>query len=414
MNLTLDERTRGLLEVIRSMGAEYFRPLGLEADRKAEPLPPDHPFFETIWRTGYGGGALAAEPEELEDRSPEPPAGSAGIGRSKAKPATDYRHVRGCVLAEEASYWDRGVAVSLPGPGLGGPPVSLMGTPEQKERFLGIFRNREGPPLWAAFAMTEPGAGSDVARIQTLCRKDGDHWVLKGTKMFSSNSKRASWVVVFATTDPALGRAGHRAFVVEKGTSGFEVIRVEKKMGVRAYETCTFVLDDCRVPADNLLGGESYYEERRGFKGAMASFNATRPLIAANGVGVARAAFDIARDFVREEQPANSRRSKALERLTEMRRGIERSRLLCLKASWLLDRRESNALEASIAKLHTPPVALRAVSLAMEILGEAGVLKDRLLEKLYRDVKVLDIVEGTQQVQRVIVARRLVGLPSEG
>lgn len=400
MKLDLDERTRGLLDVIRSMGAEYFRPLGMEADRKAEPLPPDHPFFEMIWRSGYGGGALAAEPEELG-------------GNGKAT-TTDYRHVRGCVLAEEASYWDRGVAVSLPGPGLGGPPVSLMGTPEQKERFLGIFKDRNGPPLWAAFAMTEPGAGSDVARIQTLCRKDGDDWILKGTKMFSSNSKRASWVVAFATTDPSLGRAGHRAFVVEKGTPGFEVIRVEKKMGVRAYETCTFVLEDCRVPADNLLGGEAYYEERRGFKGAMASFNATRPLIAANGVGVARAAFDIARDFVKGDYPHNSRRSRALERLTEMRRAIERSRLLCLYASWLLDKGESNALEASIAKLHTPPVALRSVGLAMEILGEAAVLKDRLLEKLYRDVKVIDIVEGAQQVQRIIVARRLVGLPSEG
>lgn len=397
MNLSLDERTRDLLGLIRSMGAEYLRPLGLEADRKAEPLPPDHPFFEMIWRSGYGGGALAAEEEE-----------ASGNG------ATAYRHVRGCILAEEASYWDRGVAVSLPGPGLGGPPVSLMGTPEQKESFLGMFRNRQGPPLWAAFAMTEPGAGSDVARIETLCRKDGDEWVLKGTKMFSSNSQRACWVVVFATIDPSLGRAGHRAFVIEKGTPGFEVIRVEKKMGVRAYETCTFVLEDCRVPEQNLLGGEAGYEERRGFKGAMASFNATRPLIAANGVGIARAAFDIARDFVREEYPNTSRRTRALERLIDIRRWIERSRLLCLRAAWLLDQGESNALEASIAKLHTPPVALRSVAAAMDILGEAGVLRDRLLEKLYRDVKVLDIVEGTQQVQRVIVARRLVGLPSQG
>lgn len=403
MSFSLDERTRGLLELIRSMGAEYFRPLGFEADRKAEPIAFDHPFFEMVWRSGYGGGALAAEPEEWGDGATMP---------GDPKKSVVYRHVQGCILAEEASYWDRGVAVSLPGPGLGGPPVSLMGTASQKERFLGMFRDRSGPPRWAAFAMTEPGAGSDVARIETRCRKDGDHWVLSGTKMFSSNSKRASWVVVFATVDPSLGRGGHRAFVVEKGTPGFEVIRVEKKMGVRAYETCTFVLDECRVPAGNLLGGESYYDERKGFKGAMASFNATRPLIASNAVGIARAAFDIARDFVRDEV-SPVRRGRALERLVEMRRGIERSRLLCLFAAWLLDRGESNALEASISKLHAPPVALRAVSLAMDIMGEAGILRDRLLEKLYRDVKVLDIVEGTQQVQRVIVARRLVGLPSD-
>lgn len=402
MNLTLDERAHWLLEMIRSLGATHLRPLGLEAERAGSPLPPDHPFFEMIWRSGYGGGALAADAED------------GGEGRPS------YRHLRGCVLAEEASYWDRGVAVSLPGPGLGGPPVQLMGTADQRERFLGPFRDRSGRPRWAAFAMTEPSAGSDVARIQMRCRRDGEHWVLNGTKMFSSNSKRADWVVVFATADPSLGRAGHRAFVVERGTPGFEVIRVEKKMGVRAYETCTFVLQDCRVPAANLLGGEAYYEERpgaqagsKGFKGAMASFNATRPLIAANAVGIARAAFDIARDFVRSEYPATGRRTSALERLADLRRSIERSRLLCLRAAWLLDRGEPNALEASIAKLHAAPAALRAVSLAMDVLGEAGIRRDRLLEKLYRDVKVIDIVEGTQQIQRIVVARRLVGLPSD-
>jgi acyl-CoA dehydrogenase len=397
MKLELDERTRQLLDLIRGLGSSQMRPLGIEADRAKQPLPPDHPFFQMIWQSGFAGGALGVD----EDK--------AGGGEKKRS----YRNVRGCLLAEEASYWDRGVAVSLPGPGLGGPPVQLMGTDEQKEQFLGMFRNREGPPLWAAFAMTEPGAGSDVARIQTRCRKDGDSWVLSGTKMFSSNSKRASWVVVFATADPEQGRAGHRAFVVGKGTPGFEVIRVEKKMGVRAYETCTFTLDDCRVPAGNLLGGEAYYSERTGFKGAMAAFNATRPIIAANAVGIARAAFDTARDFVRDEYPkAGTGRALALERLVDMRRAIERSRLLCLRAAWLLDRGESNALEASIAKMHAPPVARQAVSMAMDILGEAGIRHDRLLEKLYRDVKVLDIVEGTQQVQRVIVARRLVGLPS--
>jgi acyl-CoA dehydrogenase len=401
MNLTIDERTRKMVELIRGLGASHLRPLGLEADRAREPLPPDHPFFAMIWRSGFAGGALAADESEQDD----PPRDGARVG---------YRYIRACILAEEASYWDRGMAVSLPGPGLGGPPVQLMGTPEQRERFLSPFRDRDGPPRWAAFAMTEPGAGSDVARIETRCRKDGDEWVLSGTKMFSSNSRRASWVVVFATVDPALGRAGHRAFVVEAGTPGFDVIRVERKMGVRAYETCTFVLDECRVPASNLLGGDAYYGERRGFKGAMASFNATRPMIAVNAVGIARAAADTARDFVRNEYPSTgTRRALALERICDMRRTIERSRLLCLRAAWLLDQGQPNALEASLAKLHAPPLALRAVGMAMEILGEAGMLRDRLLEKLYRDAKVLDIVEGTQQVQRLIVARKLVGLPSE-
>lgn len=398
MNLAVDDRFRQMLGALRAVGEQHMRPLGIEADRAHRAVPRDHPFYEMVWRTGVGGGALSADVSE-------------NGGDAKAP---SYRWVRACLMAEEASYWDRGVAVSLPGPGLGGPPVQLMGTPEQKERFLEPFRDREGPPRWAAFGMTEPGAGSDVARIATHCRRDGDSWVLSGTKMFSSNSRRADWVVVFATTDPAAGRAGHRAFVVEAGTPGFEVIRDERKMGVRAYETCTFVLEDAVVPAANLLGGERHYEERAGFKGAMQTFNATRPIVAVNGVGVARAAFDVAAAFVREEYPAQGRRrERALERLADVRRWIERSRLMCLRAAWLLDTGQPNAIEASLAKLHTAPLALRAVQTAREILGEAGVLRDRLLEKLERDVKVIDIVEGTGQVQRIVAARRLVGLPSD-
>lgn len=393
MNLELDQRTRDLLAMTRELGRNHLRPLGIACDRAKEPLPPTHPFYELAVRSGWG----REEVEEAPDGAPS------------------YRFVRACVLAEEAAYWDRGMAVSLPGPGLGGPPVSGMGTPEQRERFLAPFRGTDRP-RWAAFAMTEPGAGSDVARIQTRCRRDGDGWTLTGQKMFSSNSARAEWVVVFATVDPALGREGHRAFVVERGTPGFDIIRYEKKMGVRAYETCSFVLQDCHVPADNLLGGEAYYEgeSRQGFKGAMAAFNATRPLVAIQAVGIARAAFDVARDVVREEYPRHGRRSeRAWERLAEARHRIATARTLCLRAAWLLDRREPNALEASLAKLYTAPRCLEAVATAMEVIGEAGALQGTLVEKLYRDVKVIDIVEGTQQVQRVIAARRLVDLPRD-
>ena len=142
--------------------------------------------------------------------------------------------------------------------------------------------------------MTEPGAGSDVARIQTRAHKTADGWVLSGQKMFCSNSARSDWVVVWATVDPALGREGHRAFVVEAGTPGFEILKIEHKMGSRGYETASFALDDVRVPADNLLGGEAFYASRAGFKGAMATFNITRPIHAAQGVGMGRAAHDFA------------------------------------------------------------------------------------------------------------------------
>lgn len=346
MELELDTSTREAIESIRSLGREFLRPLGIEADRLERPIPPDHEFFRMLARSGYmerGPRSLDAAGGLDDERS------AAGGRRSTGRP------VRNVLVSEEGAYWDRGAMVTLPGPGLGGPPVASMGTPEQKERFLGIFATRERP-LWAAFAMTEPGAGSDVARIATRARRDGDEWVLTGQKMFSSNSARAEWVVAWATVDPDAGRNGHRAFVVERGTPGFEVLRVEHKMGVRAYETASFALDDCRVPAGNLLGGEEFYAGRanRGFGGAMQTFNATRPVVAVHAVGIARSAHDHARDFVRDEMPAHSprRRRRALERLATIRRGIEVGRLLCVHAAALIDAGKPNGREAATAKMY--------------------------------------------------------------
>lgn len=396
MDLSLDEQSRQRLKLLRGLGREVFRPLGIEADRKGEPIPADHPFFQQIVDMGLMS-----------------PLG-ADASRS-SKPGAERRSNRMAVLfAEEASYWDRGVAVTLPGPGLGGPPVSKMGTPEQKERFLAPFRGKT--PRWAAFAMTEPEAGSDVARIRTTARRDGDHWVLNGAKAFISNAKRADWVVVFATLDPDAGRAGHRAFVVERGAPGFEVTRVERKMGLKAYESCSFTLEDCRIPASNLLGGEQYYERKAGFKGAMSAFNSSRALVAVMAIGIGRAAWDRAREFMREHYDLSRpvpRYRRMQERLADVKRKLDTGRLLCWRGSWLLDIGESNALEASMAKAYCPPVALEACSVAMEVLADAGVRNDELVEKLYRDVKAMDIVEGTQQIQRTIIARRLVDLPQE-
>src|SRR5205823_4788212 len=237
---------------------------------------------------------------------------------------------------------------------------------------------------------------------------------LSGQKMFCSNGARSDWVVVWATVDPSLGRDGHRAFVVERYGPGFELLRVEHKMGSRGYETASFAIDDIKLPDDNLLGGEAFYEKRAGFKGVMAAFNVTRPIHAAQGVGMGRAAHDIALDFVRSDYPAQGRRrERALDRLAEIRRGLHTARLICMHAVWLARSGEQNALEASYAKLFAPPIVFRAVSTALDIVGEAGIRNDRMLEKLYRDVKILDIGEGTQQVQRLVVARRLFDFPRD-
>jgi acyl-CoA dehydrogenase len=391
--IELDRGTQEMLEEVRALGRTHIRPMGLEADRTAMPPPVDHELYLICTRQG---GIVARL-----------------VGADEGPSALDWKPVRNFLVGEETAYWDRGVALSLPGPGLGGPALRNTATPAQRERFLHVFTDHTRAH-WGAMAMTEPGAGSDVARIQTRARKDGQEWVLTGQKMFCSNSARAEWVVVWATLDPALGRGGHRAFVVERSAPGFEILRIEHKMGSRGYETASFALDDVRVPADNLLGGEAFYESRRGFKASMATFNMTRPLHTAHGVGMGRAAHDLARDFVLDEFPTQGRRrQRALERLARIRRGLHVARLMYLDAVLRAKRGESNVLEASYAKMYAPPVVLDAVATALDILGEAGVRNDRMLEKLYRDVKILDIGEGTQQVQRVIVARQLFDLPRD-
>jgi acyl-CoA dehydrogenase len=396
----LDRASRDMLDELRDLGRRYIRPMGLEADRTGDPPPPDHELYLLCARRGG-----------LVSRTVGP--GEDGDGDGDGDPAPTWRPLRALLVAEESAYWDRGVALSLPGPGLGGAALRSAATPAQRERFLAPFADHSRAH-WGAMAMTEPGAGSDVARIRTRARCDGDGWVLTGQKMFCSNGARADWVVVWATVDPDLGRDGHRAFVVEQGTPGFELLRIEHKMGSRGYETASFALDDVRVPATNLLGGEEFYAARRGFKAAMATYNLTRPIHAAQGVGMGRAALDLALDLVRTDFPAQgSRRRRALERLAEMRRGLQVARLICLHAVWLARQGRDNALEASYAKLYAPPAVYRAVSTALDIFGEAGVRRDRMIEKLYRDVKILDIGEGTQQVQRLVVARNLLGLPRD-
>jgi acyl-CoA dehydrogenase len=391
--IVIDDSTRDALDYVRGIGRQYLRPLGLEADRLNRPIPADHRFYYDIARSGFMVGGLLG-----------------GGNLDGARTGGTGRAVRAVVVAEEGAYWDRGAAVSLPGPGLGGTALARMGTREQRDRFEVPFRQRERP-AWASMSMSEPTAGSDVARIRTRAVRQSDgSWVLNGEKMFAANGGRSDWVIVWATVDPDLGRRGHRAFLIDQGTPGFEVLRLENKVGVRAYESASFRLTNCHLDADRLVGGEAYYGGSRGFGGAMSTFNATRPIVAVNAVGIARHAHDVAAQFIREDYPAyGSRRRRALEALVEIRRGIEIGREMCLTAAALLDAGIPNVREASMAKLYTPPVAQAAVQRAAEILGEAGVLRDQVLEKLARDCKMHDIGEGTQQIQRRIVARTLLG-----
>ncbi|HEY8041339.1 MAG TPA: acyl-CoA dehydrogenase family protein [Polyangiaceae bacterium] len=314
--------------------------------------------------------------------------------------------------AEEMSWGDAGLLLCLPGPGLGAPPVRASGTPEQRQRFFSIFEDMSQELRWGAYALTEPGAGSDVSGIRTSCRKDGKHWVINGRKCFITNGARASWNVVFATLDPSLGRAGHRAFVVEKGTPGFSVGKIEDKMGLRASETAELVFEDCRVPEENLLGGEESYKSKEGFMTAMKTFDNTRPLVAAMAIGIGRAAYDYAVGFVKDHYVLSRpipRYAALAERLARIGRQLEAARMTTWRAAWLADQGEPNAREASICKAMAGGAAIRACIEAIEICGAEGSIsgEHQLLEKWFRDIKVYDIFEGTGQIQRIVISKRL-------
>jgi acyl-CoA dehydrogenase len=252
MELVIDRAMEARLARVRELGEREIRPVGLEADRLSRPIPVDHAYFVRCLERGEG-------------RTRWPGPGARSSAKEPAKKPSPRSTVLGLLLAEELAYWDRGVGVANPGPGLPELNVLSLGTEEQKERFLGPFLAPDRP-RWASFAMTEPGAGSDAAAIATTARKDGEHFILNGAKCFIGNASRADWILVQASLDPRQGRRAQRAFFVERGTPGLGPFKIEKKMGLKAYESTSFALEDCRVPLANLLGGEARHEQRDGLQ----------------------------------------------------------------------------------------------------------------------------------------------------
>jgi acyl-CoA dehydrogenase len=265
---------------------------------------------------------------------------------------------------------------------------------------------------WGAYGLTEPGAGSDVAGIRTTCRKQGNEWILNGRKCFITNGGRADWVVIFATVDPSLGRAGQRAFVVEKGTPGFVCGKIEDKMGLRASETAELVLEDCHVPADNLLGGEEHYAKgsKEGFTTAMKTFDSSRPMVGVMAVGIARAAYEYARDFVKDNYMLARplpRYAQIAQILADDKRLVDAARLLCWRAAWMADEGIPNSKEASMAKAYAAKAAMKICADAVQVMGAHGLENHHFVEKWYRDIKVFDIFEGTGQIQRIVISKRI-------
>ncbi len=397
----LSKKQQEIKEGIQSLGRYVIRPMSLEMDRLHE-VP--EPFMRNFMRMAksFQGDELSAHTEGVDKPKAE---------RDPNKPSET--NVTAAVAAEEIAWADAALLLSMPGPGLGAPPIRATGTKEQKERFFSIFKGMDkGPLRWGAYGLTEPNAGSDVAGIRTTCRKDGSGWVLNGRKCYITNGARASWTVIFATVDASLGRAGHRAFVVEKGTPGFEVGKIEEKIGLRANETAELVLEDCRVREENLLGGESAYHAKEGFMTAMKTFDNTRPLVAAMACGIGRAAYEYARDFVRENYMIGRpipRYAAIAERLAKVNRRLEAARSLVYRATRLADMFQPNAREASMSKAAAGQAAIAACIDAIEICGAHGSIatEHALLEKWFRDIKVYDIFEGTGNIQRVVISKRI-------
>jgi acyl-CoA dehydrogenase len=338
--------------------------------------------------------------------------------------------VQVCMQAEELCWGDAGLYLRTPFAGLGGSAVAAAGTKEQKQRFLSVFQ-ADGAPAWGAMAITEPGAGSDSAAIETTATPDGDDYVLNGTKIFCTGGEGASsapggFVVVWATVDKSAGRGGIKAFVVPSGTPGMSIVGLERKLGIRASDTATLRFENCRVPRANLLGAEKVKRDDadakqtgdKGFKGAMATFDASRPLVAAMAVGVGRAALDfvkeeLAKSGIRPRYDAPPTELTAIERdLAEMEAELQAARLLTWRAASMMNRRLPNNLEASMAKAKAGSAVTKITQKAVELLGPLGYSKKLLVEKWMRDAKINDIYEGTQQINLLIVARRILDYSS--
>lgn len=350
--------------------------------------------------------------------------GDTGNGQASAngEAKTSLANLTLVHMIEMLSWGDAGVYLCIPGSALGGAAINAVASAEQLERFLRRFT--EGEPKWGAMAMTEPQAGSDTSNIQTTAIFDPqtNEWVLNGQKIFCTSGKLAleesdGLVVVWATVDKNAGRAGMKPFVVEAGTAGAIIAKVEEKLGIRASDTAAIILDNCRIPAENLLGDADVQTGRgsKGFKGAMRTFDATRPIVAASAIGVARAAFEFTRDTLAKQGVTMAydkprwKLSAVQADLLEMEAQLKAAWLLTLKATALLDARQENQLESSMCKVKAGKVVTWITQKAVELLGPLGYSTQTLAEKWLRDAKINDIYEGTGQINTLIVARQILG-----
>ena len=397
INLEMPKKFGMVVNQAHQVSTEIFRPISRKYDRAEHEYPKELDM-------------LAALIDGM-NASGESNTGARGVRRESGDEDKGNRNgtnMSSTLSIMEACWGDVAMVLSMPRQGLGNAAIASVADDEQHKRF---------DKVWASMAITEPSFGSDSAAVQATAVLDGDHYVINGEKIFVTAGGRSDAVVVWASLDKSKGRAAIKSFVVEKGTPGMVVERLEHKLGIRASDTATIRFTDCRVPKENLLGSPEI-EVEQGFAGVMQTFDNTRPLVAGMAVGCARAALDEMRELLSQagvevdyDRPAYTQ-SAAAAAFLQMEADWEAAYLLTMEATWMADNNKPNSLQASMAKAKAGRVGVEITLKCVELAGSYGYSENSLLEKWARDSKILDIFEGTQQIQQLIVARRLLNKTS--
>jgi len=338
--------------------------------------------------------------------------------------ATDQTGLMLPICMEESCWGCAGISLGIWGSGLPLSTLAYSGSPDQLAKWAPLMFGTPDDPKMGALCVTEPNAGSDVSGLRTTARRDGEEWVLNGQKVFITNGGIASVHVVVATVDPELGHRGQAAFIVGPDTPGLKQGKKERKLGIRASHTAEVLLEDCRIPLENVVGGMDRLEAKlarardqaqasggaRGSSAALKTFEMTRPSVAAQAVGIARAAFEFALDYAKERRtfgrPIIDHQAVSFK-LADMAMEIDAARLLTYRAAWMGRNATFEHAEGSMSKLKAGETAVWVTEQAVQILGGYGYIKDFPVEKWYRDAKIYTIFEGTSEIQRMVISRAL-------
>lgn len=395
--LEMPRKLEAVIDIAHEGAARMLRPISRKYDLNEHAYPVELDTLATLFEALSESNKSLAGADAFRDKQDGPKGNINGPNMSAL------------VNALEIAWGDIALLLSVPRQGLGNAAVSGVATDEQLQRL--------GKGIWAAMAITEPSFGSDSAAVSTTAVLDGDEYVINGEKIYVTAGSRATHIVVWATLDKSRGRAAIKSFIVPRDHPGVSVERLEHKLGIKASDTAAIRFDNVRVPQDFLLGSPEIQVEK-GFAGVMETFDNTRPIVAAMAVGVARAALEELRTILTDagieisyDKPPHAQSAPAAEFL-RMEADWEAGYLLTLRSAWQADNAIPNSKEASMGKAKAARVASDITLKAVEMAGTTGYSEQTLLEKWARDSKILDIFEGTQQIQLLVVARRLLGLSS--